>query len=134
MPNLRRRPAFILLLAFLAAAAGCGKQHGAEEAELVPGGTDQAITVDAHDQAFRPQTITVEPHGELVVTVNNRGRQRHTFTAADIPGIDVVLEPGDTKTVRLPTAGQVSFFCRFHEASGMRGVVCPRDGECVSPR
>ena len=123
-------------LGFLALAAaltwtGCGKQHGSETARLAPGGKEQTITVDAHDMAFRPKTISVEPHGEVVVTVENRGKSAHTFTT-DSPQGDVVLEPGDRRTIRLPATGPVQFFCRFHEASGMRGSICPVDGECRS--
>ena len=121
-----------VLLAVVAVLAwtGCGRQHGSEQARLEPNG-EQTITVDAHDMAFRPKTISVEPHGEVVVTVRNTGRLSHTFTT-DTPAGDVVLEPGDTRTVRLPAGPPVRFFCRFHEASGMRGTICPAEGECRS--
>ncbi len=109
---------------------GCGKQHGSEKAQVGPGG-EQTITVDAHDIAYRPKTVGVEPHGEVVVTVRNRGKLSHTFTT-DTPAGDVVLEPGDSRTVRFPTGSPVRFFCRFHEASGMRGTICPAEGECRS--
>ena len=123
------RPVLIGLVAALA-WTGCGKQHGSETAQMGPGG-EQTITVDAHDMAFRPKTISVEPHGEVVVTVRNTGKLSHTFTT-DTPAGDVVLEPGDSRTVRLPADAPVQFFCRFHEASGMRGSICPAEGECRS--
>lgn len=128
----RRRVPAILLVAVLA-TAGCGKQHGAEEARPTEGGTEQAVAIDVQDAAFRPQTITAEPHGEVVVSLENRGKLRHTFTT-DGPATDRVLEPGDRYTVRLPAGSPVTFYCRFHEADGMRGVICPRAGDCPSPR
>jgi plastocyanin len=67
----------------------------------------------------------------VVVTVRNTGRLSHTFTT-DVPAGDVVLEPGATRTVRFPANAPVQFFCRFHEASGMRGSICPAEGECRS--
>ena len=125
-------PARLGLLALAAglAWAGCGRQHGSEKARVGPGG-EQTISVDAHDIAFRPKTITVEPHGEVVVTVRNTGKLSHTFTT-DTPAGDVVLEPGASRTVHLPAGEPVRFFCRFHEASGMRGSLCPAEGECRS--
>ncbi len=119
----------LLALAAVLAWSGCGKQHGSEQARLEPGGA-QTITVDAHDMAFRPKAVTVEPRGEVVVTVRNTGRLSHTFTTG-APATDVVLEPGASHTVRLPAANApVTFFCRFHEASGMRGTICPPEGGC----
>ncbi|MDQ4067998.1 MAG: cupredoxin domain-containing protein [Actinomycetota bacterium] len=113
------------------AAAGCGNQHGSEKAQLAPGGTEQIVTVHAHDMAFRPKTISAEPRGDVLVTVENRGRLAHTFTT-DSPAGDVVLQPGDRHEVRLPAGAPVQFFCRFHEASGMRGSICPGEGGCRS--
>ena len=132
-PDVSHLPGRLALLVVAAALAwsGCGKQHGSEKAQLAPGGTEQTIAVDAHDMAFRPKTITVEPHGEVVVTVENRGKLTHTFTT-DSPAADVVLQPGARQEIRLPVAAPVHFFCRFHEASGMRGSICPVDGECRS--
>lgn len=132
MTGLGRCLPTLLLIAALATAA-CGKQQGTEEARPEAGGAEQAITIDAVDAAFRPQLVTTEHHGEVVVTVENRGRLRHTFTTED-PGGDRVLEPGDRHTVRLPAGVPVTFYCRFHEADGMRGVICPREGDCPSPR
>lgn len=123
--------AVLLVVAAVLAWTGCGRQHGSEQARLEANG-EQTISVDAHDMAFRPKTISVEPDaGEVVVTVRNTGRLSHTFTT-DTPASDVVLEPGDTRTVRFPARGPVQFFCRFHEASGMRGSICPVEGECRS--
>ena len=128
-PN-RSRCLGLLTFAAVLVWTGCVKQHGSEQARLEPGG-EQTITVDAHDIAYRPKTISVEPHGEVVVTVRNRGKLSHTFTT-DTPAGDVVLEPGGSRTVRLPADVPVRFFCRFHEASGMRGTICPAEGECRS--
>jgi plastocyanin len=127
-----RRPLVSLALLACVAATGCGKQHGAEEAHPIAGSVDQAVTIDAHDFAFRPHNITVDAHGDLVLTVENRGRATHTFTT-DTPKMDVVLQPGDRRTVRLPTTAALRFYCRFHESDGMRGVVCLRTGDCTNP-
>lgn len=124
------RKLVLLVLGVSLGWTGCGNQHGSEKAQVGPGGR-QTITIDAHDIAFRPKTISVEPHGDVEVTVENRGKSAHTFTT-DEPATDIVLQPGDRHTVRLPAAGRVRFFCRFHEASGMRGSICPVDGDCRS--
>jgi len=67
-----------------------------------------------------------------VVTVENRGRLRHTFTI-DSVAVDLVLEAGQSGSVRVPTDAPLPFFCRYHAVSGMRGAVCPL-GECESQR
>lgn len=123
--------AVLLAVAAVVAWTGCGRQHGSEQARVEANG-EQTISIDAHDMAFRPKTISVEPAaGDVVVTVRNTGRLSHTFTT-DTPAGDVVLQPGDTRTVRFPAGAPVRFFCRFHEASGMRGAICPVEGECRS--
>jgi plastocyanin len=112
---------------------GCGKQDAGEKAKPLESGPGQGVKIDAHDTAFRPQNIEAAPDIELVVTIRNSGLLRHTFTVDD-PTVDVVIPKGESKTVKLPPNTSVSFYCRFHEANGMRGGICTRGAECPPGR
>jgi plastocyanin len=56
----------------------------------------------------------------------------HTFTTDD-PRTDVVVGPGEERTVTLTAGGQVTFSCRFHESDGMKGAICPPGERCDVP-
>ena len=88
----------------------------------------QIARIETREYRFSPGTIELQP-GVLTITVYNRGAQAHTFTTEE-PAVDVVVQPGQTRMVTLTVEQPTAFFCRFHEANGMKGMLCPRDSEC----
>jgi plastocyanin len=48
----------------------------------------------------------------------------HTFTI-DALHIDQVVSAGATASVdiKVPTAGSLQFYCRFHQSKGMQGAI-----------
>ncbi len=126
---MRRHPlALWFVLAVL--AVSCRSPESSEEAH--PEGEGLKATVETLDFRFSPRTVEMETGQRLTVTVRNGGRVAHTFTAED-PAVDVVVEPGQERTVDLVPGGRVSFFCRFHQSNGMQGALCPRGEPCPAP-
>lgn len=81
------------------------------------------IKMEQDDFYFGP-TFVKAPGGQTVeVQLENEGTTAHTFTI-DSQNIDVTLQPGDEQTVevKLPTSGQVVFYCKFHRGQGMQGA------------
>jgi plastocyanin len=93
------------------------------EAATVIGGVGSATTT-ARDFGYVPALVKVSPGVPLRLKIQNQGAHTHTFTI-DTLGVDVVISPGTTRivTLRFPAAGQYLFYCRFHQAFGMRGKI-----------
>lgn len=125
-----RATVVVLLAVALVSVAGCRTPESSKEAE--PHGESQAATVETLDYRFSPRTIELERGKAATITVRNEGQVSHTFSSDDAP-IDVVVKPREHRDVTFTPAGQVSFFCRFHQADGMKGVLCLRGEECSVP-
>lgn len=115
-------PAVFSVVALLAA---CGSSDSAPESpapafgEIIIGGS----------LSFTPAHLTVTA-GTTVRWVNV-GPYDHTVTSgassnpADVPGadLDAQLRPGGTFEITFDVVGSHPFFCRTHEAMGMKGLV-----------
>ena len=90
---------------------------------VVQGGV-AAATTRTRDFGYVPALIESAQGVPLRVTIHNQGIHEHTFTI-DSLGTDVVIPPRTTRvvTLTLPRSGQYLFYCRFHQAFGMRGHV-----------
>jgi plastocyanin len=120
----RRLRAAALLLAAALLPAGCAKQNAREATVAGPDGT-QTVGIDVVNDAFRPWSVEARLDQPLVIRLRNRGFTAHTFTSWDA-GVDVVLRPGDDRTVTIRAPDQPArwrFFCRYHDAGGMHGGV-----------
>jgi plastocyanin len=123
----RSRIMFPIIAAVLIGAIGLSivdmvGQSNHEIAQMF-GGVGSAATT-ARDFGYVPALVKVSPGVPLRLKIQNQGAHTHTFTI-DTLGVDVVISPRTTRTVtlRFPAAGQYLFYCRFHQALGMRGKI-----------
>lgn len=100
------------------ALAGKVNDHGTKKL-----GPATEVEIEADDFYFAPTFVSAAAGSAVRVVLKNEGKAGHTFTI-DGAGVDQALEPGSTKTVRvqLPSSGSLTFYCRFHRASGMQGA------------
>ncbi len=82
------------------------------------------VRLDLRDFNFAPHAIVVEHGRSATIVLRDESVHAHTFTSPEL-GVDVAVEPGQSRsvTVTAPGAGQYGFYCRFHQASNMRGYV-----------
>ena len=108
----------------LIAASSCGGASDATATATSP------IEIEATDALmFSPAKLTVVVG--TTVHWRNTGTVAHTVTsgasskAADSPGVlfDSQLPGGGTFDFTFTTVGDQPYFCRYHEAMGMTGVV-----------
>jgi plastocyanin len=92
-------------------------------------GDGQVVSIDALDHRFSPRLVALEVGRPITVTVHNSGLMAHTFTTGD-PLSDVVVPARATRHVTFTPSGPTYFFCRFHEADGMKGTLCVRGRPC----
>jgi plastocyanin len=98
--------------------------QGNHEVAVVAGSVAHA-TITARDFGFVPALIRVKSGVPLQVKIQNQGAHTHTFTIPEL-GVDVEIHPRTSTVVTLHIpAGvdQLLFFCRFHQALGMRGKI-----------
>jgi plastocyanin len=91
-----------------------------EEATDVSGMTELDMEVDSF--YFEPAILQGSGGQTLTIHLGNESDADHTFTIDD-QSIDVELAGGDSTDVDVsfPDSGSVTFYCRFHESSGMVG-------------
>ena len=97
-------------------------QSDREEA-TVRGGTAYGATT-ARDFGYVPAQLRTPAGDPLRLTIRNQGAHTHTFTI-DSLGVDVLIPAGTTRvvTLRVQRPGTYFFYCRFHQAFGMRGHI-----------
>ena len=87
---------------------------------------DARVTVDAADNDFRPQYVTVRAGTKI--TFDNVGRNLHNVVSVDDSFVSVdtpSFHPGDTKTITFGTAGDFPYYCTLHgtPTRGMTGAI-----------
>ena len=103
-----------------AGLSGSVSDHGTQRA------TSTSVSLEADDFFFQPTCVIVVPGADLTVTVTNQGQALHNFSVTDL-GIDHDVSAGQTITVdvRFTGSAPLAFFCKYHQASGMRGAFLP---------
>lgn len=96
-----------------------------------------------YDTRFYPERLVVAP-GATVRFTNNNSQIIHTLTARDGRFDADAVEPGTETTFTAPaTPGEYPFFCKYHQESGMVGVLvveapaqstAPAAGSGTAPR
>lgn len=91
---------------------------------------------NGYDTTFYPARLAVRP-GEPVRFTNNASEIVHTMTALDGAFDADAVRAGEERTFAAPTTpGEYAFVCKYHEETGMRGVLVvlpPVDGEAAGP-
>ena len=111
------------------AAIGCSDDDDYSPPPPPPdAGTVATGTIQVMDNFFSPAEVAV-PEGTTVQWIN-MGAILHTVTsgtnssATDVGELfDAELSPGQTFSYTFHESGTVWYFCRPHEAIGMRGTV-----------
>jgi plastocyanin len=119
-----RRVSVRLAAALLAAAALAACSGGVAKTGNVKSGraTGEAVKIEAGDNFFKPEKITLNPGDEVTVEITNAGRQPHDWTV-DEPKISTgVMAAGEVAnaTFTVPD-GDVKFVCTLH--NGMDGTI-----------
>jgi plastocyanin len=123
----------VALVALASLAAGCSSDDDGDDA--APSGTSTTTVADGGatgtavrqlDFEFAPDRLEGEPGTTLTVAVENAGGASHTFTIDGI--VDEELAPGESVTAEVAVPADLDpsgleFFCRFHRAGGMTGVI-----------
>jgi plastocyanin len=80
------------------------------------------VTIHLTDQGFVPSYVQSTSGHDLSVTLVNSGTRPHSFTI-DALGIDVTVDPGQTKSVVVPSPGlgDFSYVSNAPGDSGMKG-------------
>lgn len=130
---MRRTLPIVLSAAFLAAACTSNtadttppSDDGATssaEATTSQSSTDaRIIDMNIDDWSFAPNTITAKQGEKLIVRLHGIAG-RHSLAIQDL-GINVPIEPGETKDVEIPTdkAGSFGFRCLVPCGSGHRDM------------
>jgi plastocyanin len=81
--------------------------------------TSQVIKVEAFDDFFRPEKITIAAGTQ--VTWVNVGKRNHTITYQNL--FDVDIKPGETFTFTFDKAGTYQYYCVTHSESDHDGMV-----------
>lgn len=89
----------------------------ASSATALPG---SAVTVEAYDNFFRPEKITITAGTK--VTWINMGQKDHTATFGDLFDGDI-RNPGDTFSFTFDKPGVYQYYCVPHSESDTEGMV-----------
>jgi plastocyanin len=87
-----------------------------------PGGT--TVTLTQADFQFSPANLVISKSQGL--TISNTGPSLHNFTVQGTQ-VDIDVQPGSTDNLeaigQAVPVGQHPFFCKYHQARGMVGVI-----------
>lgn len=81
-----------------------------------------SVELEADDFYFAPTVLEGAAGQTVTIELKNEGSAEHNLTIESL-GIDRDVEPGQSAEVEvtLPDSGTVTFFCKYHQRSGMVG-------------
>jgi len=100
--------------------SGTVNNHGSKTLS----GMTATLDLEQDSYYFEPTFIKTDSGGHVTVTLKNVSKVEHNFSITSL-NIDKDVEAGKTETVtvNLPAGtAPVSFFCKYHKASGMQGA------------
>jgi plastocyanin len=128
------------LIAFGIVLAGCGGSSESSTAGESEGqqatiagvsandhGTKQVsdeTELELDDYYFEPTVVEGKPGSQVKLELENESKMEHNFSIVS-QGIDQDVEAGEsaTVTVRIPSSGEISFYCKYHKGEGMAGAL-----------
>jgi plastocyanin len=142
MALIKRTPQLAAALVLLLAVAACGGYGGDKKSEEgtttiggqavethgtkdVSGETGK-VEIEMYDNYFEPTVLEGTPGQKVTIELKNEGKVAHTFTVSE-QSVDQEVQPADEAEadVTFPQSGQLTFVCKFHQSSGMVGVLEP---------
>ena len=77
-----------------------------------------------NDYYFQPAQVVGGAGKEITIELSNTGDNEHNFTL-DEQNVSKDVEPGEEAevTVTVPKSGTLIFYCKYHRARGMTGVL-----------
>ncbi|MEX2533841.1 MAG: cupredoxin domain-containing protein [Nitriliruptoraceae bacterium] len=113
-----------LLLATSLLAVGLAACGGDDSSETSNGTAATAVTIEAGDLFFAPETLNVSAEG-VAITLENIGLVEHNLVIDEV-GLEMYVDVNDTaiETVVL-SPGSYDFYCSIpgHREAGMEGVI-----------
>ena len=109
---------FSLVVGLMLLLVGCAQPPQVEEG-----------VVELTNFKFTPKTISVTK-GDVIQFVNKGGS--HTVTIDEL-GVDKVLAAGESVTVTVDREGTFALRCRFHENTGMTGIISTGEVQPTQP-
>jgi len=104
-------------------ACGSGSEKSSSGSVKSSSGPGE-LTLNATDNAFQPTQLGAQAGQKITVVLKNDGATLHNFSI-DAVGVNKDVEAGKKATVTFtpPSAGTLSFYCRYHQALGMTGTI-----------
>lgn len=119
----------VVVVALGALGAGCGDDgppatSDVPDEEFVDETGRDEVVVEARDNVFKPQYVSVSPGTKVVF--DNTGRNPHNAIPVIEGAFDEVtvdqLQPGDRATVQFSEPGSYPYYCSLHGTT-TRGMV-----------
>jgi plastocyanin len=110
-------PLCAILVVVVIGAAACGGGGGS-------GSGSGKNEVAMNDYYFQPAQVVGGAGKEITIELSNTGDNEHNFTL-DEQNVSKDVEPGEEAevTVTVPKSGSLTFYCKYHRARGMTGVL-----------
>lgn len=82
------------------------------------------LKLEADNFYFSPSIILGKPGQKVKLEIDNESGTEHNFTVkAQHVDLDLDAHSDKSATVTIPASGFVSFYCEYHQSSGMAGVL-----------
>ncbi len=108
-------------------AAGCGGDDNESAGQPTNGGATEPpapIELIARDFSFAPDQLEGFVGESFQVELINHGDEAHTFTIDEFDVDETVAAGEEASVVVTPSEpGEFTFYCKFHQASGMIGSI-----------
>jgi plastocyanin len=93
---------------------------------------DLELEVGAANYAFSPTVIEGKPGLKGIIGIHNESDTLHNFSI-DADHINKDVSPGSEEEipVTFPKSGVLIFYCKYHQTSGMRGVLDTTGGSAI---
>ena len=114
---------FVVLMACAAATlsvlGGCGSGSDKTSSNGSAG-----VALAANDNSFKPAQLTAQAGEKLTIVLDNEGATLHNFSIEGL-GLSKDVEAGKKVSISFtpPSAGSLSFLCKYHQALGLTGSI-----------